>query len=57
MGYPVWLQWDRICLASQRPDVPGLGDTQGGPHPLREEKGIRERIVGGGDWDGVVSRR
>jgi hypothetical protein len=40
-----------MYLASQRLDVPGLGDTQRAP-TCSEEKGreMGKRIVGGGDW-------
>ena len=36
-------------LKSHRLEVPGLGDTQGNPHPLRAKgKGNRERK---GEWE------
>lgn len=35
LGYLVWPQWERMCLDSQRLDVPGQGDIQGGLYPLR----------------------
>jgi hypothetical protein len=35
-------------LASQRPDVPGLGDTQEGLHLVREER-EKGKIVGWAD--------
>jgi hypothetical protein len=28
LGCLVWLQWERLCLGSQRLDVPGWVDTQ-----------------------------
>jgi hypothetical protein len=33
----IWPQSERIHLALQRSDVPGLGDTQEGPHLFRGE--------------------
>ena len=42
-----------MCLALQRLDVPGSGDTQGGPSPAQRRKGggIGIRTVGGGDQE------
>ena len=47
-----------MYLASQRLDMPGWGDTQRGPYPLRgegEEGG--GRIIGGDDLEGGSSEQ
>jgi hypothetical protein len=41
-----------MCLASQRLDVLGLGDSQRHPHMLRGERRDRGRVVGPGNQEG-----
>ena len=60
MGYVfladlVWPQWEKMCLASQRLDVPGWGESKGIP-TYSEEKGRGNggRVVGEGDREGAV---
>jgi hypothetical protein len=48
----VWPQWERICLASQRLNVPGWGDTQGEPTHSEE----KERKDDGRTVEGVTGR-
>lgn len=44
-GYPVWPQWERMCLIWQRLSVPESRDTQRG-NTLSEEKGRVDRRKG-----------
>jgi hypothetical protein len=51
-GLP-WPQWERKCVALQRLEMPGLGNTQGGPTCFRGEGG--GRIVGVADRERALS--
>jgi hypothetical protein len=55
LGYLIWPQWERMCLALQRLDVPKWGLYGEGGSTLLEEKG---RVMGGGTvyWGGGRSR-
>ena len=50
---PIWPQWERKCLASQRLECQGGGGYPKGAHPFKvEAKGDGGRIVGRGDQEG-----
>lgn len=54
LGCFVWNQWQEKHLASHTLEVPGLEDTQEGPHPHGDVDG--GKFVEGGDLEDAAGR-